>query len=243
MRSVLPAFHSVALPLRLVSNSVRFAQHPPEEDPVETPAAKRKTNGVVRLPNVVIDDAKPQDAPQAFPVWLAGFQDASTAPWVKQSTNSPLRRLQMEDTFINALWVREGGKRPALGDQLVVMRDRARDEIVGVGALTRLLNRLRPNTPPKGMITALAIHPDHRGKGYGRQLAEHLVELSRQRGFSHVRVLASDNNRTFLQHLGFARPVDTKPSLLTQLQEWLANKVLGTPYLMQKTLPQPQFET
>lgn len=240
MKSVVPAFQPATASVQPLPSRVRFSQDTAQEDPV---ARAKKPASVVRLPDVVIDDAKPQDAQKAFPVWLAGFQDGSTAPWVKQSTNSPLRRLQMEDAFINGLWVREEAKRSGLGDQVVVMRDRAHDEIVGLAALTRILNRFRPHKLPEGFISTLAVHPDHRGKGYGRRLTEHLVELARQRGFSQVRVLASDNNRAFLEHLGFEHHPQAHRSLPIRLLEWAANKLLGTPYLMRKPIPQPQFET
>ncbi|MFS0774224.1 N-acetyltransferase family protein [Sphingomonas sp. 1P08PE] len=65
---------------------------------------------------------------------------------------------------------------------------------------------------------AISIRADHKGKGIGWSLLEHLVETARQRGYASIESLEDRQNRSAIaleQEMGFiAEPLDDDPTLV-----------------------------
>ena len=85
---------------------------------------------------------------------------------------------------------------------------------IDAGALERLLAFeaiLVKNEPqldvPYHYIDTIAVHPDFQGKGYARELVDHVVEMSRQHPTSGAVCLCTEaaENHGFYEHLCFEK--------------------------------------
>ena len=60
--------------------------------------------------------------------------------------------------------------------------------------------------PPVVYVDSIAVEPEHRGKGYGRRMMEHVREAARRAGVRHVKLHVRESNhraQDFYRALGF----------------------------------------
>jgi ribosomal-protein-alanine N-acetyltransferase len=85
----------------------------------------------------------------------------------------------------------------------------------------RIDGYLMASTAPHGIhITRVAVHPDHQGKGIGRALILHLLDVGRRRGAPRVTVNTQKENlrsRELYRSLGFAETGESYPVFLHDL--------------------------
>jgi ribosomal protein S18 acetylase RimI-like enzyme len=61
----------------------------------------------------------------------------------------------------------------------------------------------------------LAIHPEHRASGAGKQLIQHFKQYAARVGFQHLILIAVQDSATYWQRYGF-QPVQQLPDFLAQ---------------------------
>jgi ribosomal protein S18 acetylase RimI-like enzyme len=64
---------------------------------------------------------------------------------------------------------------------------------------------LTPNSPARGKLRQMAVHPSHQGKGVGRALVRHLEQALAAEGFEEIELHARDHAVAFYEKLGYAR--------------------------------------
>ncbi len=78
--------------------------------------------------------------------------------------------------------------------------------IVATGAVM-FENKIRYNQP-KGYIEDIAVHPEHRGKGYGKQMVKHLISCCKKRNCYKIVLTCNDDLVDYYKSLGFDKTVN-----------------------------------
>ena len=61
---------------------------------------------------------------------------------------------------------------------------------------------------PKAYIEDVAVHPDHRGAGYGKEIVEYCYSEAKNRGAYKVVLTCSDELITYYESMGFQKDVN-----------------------------------
>lgn len=87
-----------------------------------------------------------------------------------------------------------------------------------LGAYTILYEyKLRYNHP-KAYIEDVAIHPDHRGQGIGKELVKHAITVAKARDCYKIVLTCHDNLVTFYGELGFEKDVNFMSSQILNME-------------------------
>lgn len=71
------------------------------------------------------------------------------------------------------------------------------------------VGRLHLNTPQEGQLRFMAVHPDHQGKGLGKQVLRYLEQKAREQGAIRIVLQARENALNFYLSEGYT---NTGPS-------------------------------
>ena len=77
-----------------------------------------------------------------------------------------------------------------------------------LGTYTILFERKLRYMHPKAYIEDVAVHPDHRGTGIGKELIKHAIGVAEDRKCYKIALSCTDNLQTFYEELGFKKDVN-----------------------------------
>ena len=88
-------------------------------------------------------------------------------------------------------------------------------------------------------LCAFRVHKDYQGKGYGRQLIEHVLDVLKDTGYKFVTIGVEENelrNQKIYEKLGFDKIIKTVIYDPCDVDEWMKPIKIETFILLQKVL-------
>ena len=70
----------------------------------------------------------------------------------------------------------------------------------------------------KAYIEDVAVHPNHRGQGIGKELIKHAIDVARTKNCYKIVLTCSDNLVTFYSELGFQKDVNFMSSQILDME-------------------------